>query len=225
MNKSSLALAIVAVIALAAILLLAKTCSDKERTSQEASRAQQELSNLEAQNAALAAQNREREAQLAAARMAEEARRMADEKAKQDEVARLARIEELNERLKREAEERRRAEQAMLALQQRLEALSLAQAEADARVRALQDAKDAAALESPEAKAAREAELARLRAENDRLQEQYQLALARQIRTEEAILEEGGEVTIPFYEFRSTNNRRREAIMLKERVIGVPYPF
>jgi len=80
-----------------------------------------------------------------------------------------------------------------------------------------------AAEESPEMAemrrqmAEQERALALMEERNKQLESEYQAALARQVQTEEEIDSAGGRVSIPYYDIRSPNVRRREAILLRQR--------
>lgn len=170
----------------------------------------------------------ERARQEAAA--AQEAQRLAEARALREEQERQARLAELNERLARESAERRVREQQLATLNARLAELAAAQQEAEAKAAELAAAQastgqsagaaeGATELAEVEATlAARDAEIDRLRVENERLQAEYQVALDRQIETEEEIMDRGGEITgIGVLDIRSPNYKRRQAVILRDR--------
>ena len=130
---------------------------------------------------------------------AEEAKRMAEITAEKAEQERQKRIDELSERLVREANERRKAEEALAELKEKSRALEVAQAEAQEKLLALEAARaesddHAAAMEQLEmvktALRDREGEIAQLRLQQDELEKRYQAALQRQIATGEEIIRE-----------------------------------
>ncbi len=131
---------------------------------------------------------------------AEDARRMAELKAQKDEAERLKRIADLREQLVQEAEERRKAEQAMLAVAEKVKALEEAQRESNRQLLALTEAK-AKDAEDPEVMAelervkqelqAKEDNLTMLAQQQAALQAKYESALARQSKTAGALIREG----------------------------------
>jgi len=131
---------------------------------------------------------------------AEEARRMVELKAQKDEEERLKRIAELKERLVQEAGERRKAEQAMMEIAEKVKALEAAQRESQRKLLALTKAK-ARDVKDPEVLAelervkqelqAKEGNLVMLAQQQVALQAKYEAALARQSKTASAIIREG----------------------------------
>lgn len=176
------------------------------------------------------AAQRDAEAKL---QMAEDARRMAEEKAQQEAQARAQLVAELNERLKQEAGQRERAEAALDKLEAERAALEEAQIVLLARIDELDKASAIAATEEGKAqKAALAAEfeaqserMKALQAENERIRQEYEAALERQLKTAEAIVQAGGTPVLENPSIRSTNVRRRDAIYLKERNLGTYSPI
>lgn len=160
------------------------------------------------------------------AKQAEEARRMAEAQAEKERLERQRLVDELNARLQAEAAERKAAEEAQLALAEKMKALEAAQLEAQAALAALEASSTVGAIdETAGLKAkieAQEQSLAALSQENQALKEKTQLLESRQIATEEAIVKAGGRIDLPYPEIRSPNVRRREAIYFKERILGNP---
>ncbi len=131
---------------------------------------------------------------------AEESQRMVELKAQKAEEERQQRIEELKERLGREADERRKAEQAMLQVAEKVKALEAAQLESqkqllaltEARVEAGKDPASLAELERVKQELqAKEDNLVLLAQQQAELRLKYQAALARQSKTAGAIIKEG----------------------------------
>jgi hypothetical protein len=170
----------------------------------------------------------QRESAAEQARHAEAARRMAEQQAEKERLEKNQLVRQLNERLKREAQDRRRAETAQRDLAEKMQQLEMAQAEAEAALNALEAASEEEAVVEDEAVALKEkiesqAEaLAALEQENRSLKEQQQVLEHRQIATEEAIIKAGGKIDIPYPEIRSPNIRRKQAIYFKERILGHP---
>lgn len=164
------------------------------------------------------------------AKEAVEARKMAEAQAEKERIEREKLVADLNARLQKEAEERRQAEAAQLELQEKMQALQVAQQESQAALAQLQQTREAGTAAAPEEAslqeklAEQEMLLASLEQENKALKERQQALTERQIRTEEAIMEAGGRVEIPFPEIRSPNVKRRLAIYFKERVSGSEAP-
>jgi hypothetical protein len=111
--------------------------------------------------------------------------------------------------------------------------LEAAQAEARESLAALERARREAAAQVPEqvqpdqeAVALREkiesqnATMLALMEENKELKQQQESLEQKQIATEEAIMEAGGMVDLPYPEIRSPNVRRKLAIYMRERVLG-----
>jgi hypothetical protein len=193
--------------------ILAEQASEFEKQQEIMLLAQKEM---QAQN--------EESARLA--KQADEARRMAEAQAEKERLERQRLVEELNARLKAEAAERKAAEEAQLALAEKMKALEEAQLEAQAALAALEASSTVGTIDGTaglKAKIeAQEQSLAALSQENQALKEKTQLLESRQIATEEAIVEAGGRVDLPYPEIRSPNIRRREAIYFKERILGNP---
>jgi hypothetical protein len=160
------------------------------------------------------------------AKQADEARRMAEAQAEKERLERQRLVEELNARLQTEAAERKAAEEAQLALAEKMKALEEAQLEAQAALAALEASSTVGTIdETAGLKAkieAQEQSLVALSEENQALKEKTELLESRQIATEEAIVEAGGRIDLPYPEIRSPNIRRREAIYFKERILGKP---
>jgi len=132
-------------------------------------------------------------------RQAEEARKMAEAKARDEEEKRRSRIGELNERLQKEAEERKLAETSLAKLDQKIQALEDLQARSEEKLSDLAQArglsKDESAgiddLERARAElAAKDVEIRRLAEEQKRLRETYRDSLAQESRTSEKIIRE-----------------------------------
>ena len=139
-------------------------------------------------------------AEASARKRAEEAKRLAELKLREEEEKRKQRIAELNERLLQEAEDRRRAEDAMNTLSAKMQQLAKAQATAEDRLAALATASEYGGEETqPNAEVEKlraelrekEASLKRLAMERREMEERYQDALARQSATATEIIEEG----------------------------------
>jgi dTMP kinase len=225
MNKFYVPIVILAILALAGFGLY---FSNKSKMAEQDAINSERIAQLsEEQEKLLAIEQglREEQARTAElARQAEEARLMAEAQAEKERLEREKLVAELNERLMREAAERKQAEEAQLALAARMKELEEAQAEAQASLAAL-EAEQAAPVDS-EATAlkskiqAQEEALVALSAENEVLKERQQLLEQQQVATEEAIVSAGGRVSIPYPEIRSPNVRRKEAIYFKERILG-----
>jgi chromosome segregation ATPase len=187
----------------------------------------QEMAKLEAETALLR-QQQEEAARLA--KMAADARRMAEAQAAREAAERTALVASLNDRLQREATERRAAEEAQARLEAKIRELGDAQLAANRRMAELQAARDAAGAthtaDTAEADALRremeqqQAELARLADENEALKQRQLALLEQQISTEDAIIRVGGEIFLPANEIRSPNFRRRDALLFKQRLHG-----
>ena len=110
----------------------------EETMESERSRAEEwalRLENATNQNAELREQaERTAAAEVSARKRAEEAKRLAELKVREEEEKRKQRIAELNERLLKEAEDRRRAEDAMNTLSAKMQQLAKAQATAEERL-------------------------------------------------------------------------------------------
>lgn len=140
-------------------------------------------------------------ASRAQAVQAEEAKRMAELTAEKTEQERQKRIDELSERLVKEADERRKAEATLVDLKEKLQALGLAQMEAREKLLALEAARTETEVEDrtdamkqlERVKSSlrdRESEIAQLRMEQKNLEKRYEEALRRQISTGEEIIRE-----------------------------------
>ncbi|MDP0497116.1 MAG: hypothetical protein Q7Q73_13010 [Verrucomicrobiota bacterium JB024] len=148
------------------------------------------------------------------AKAAEEAARMAEAKAAQEAAERRARFQALNEQLRKEALAREAAEKEaadiavkMQKIQDELEATRKQQADIAARQAAMGSAisdEQKAILADIER---RKQELAQLTAQTELLQQQRTEIIHRQIELEEAIMKEGGTITIPGYRIWSPNYR------------------
>ncbi len=175
------------------------------------------------------AMQKERDANELLAKQAEEAQIMAEAQAEKERLERERMIAELNARLRKEAADRRKAEEAQLALAEKMKALELAQAEANAALAALEEASrevdqapDLETVALMEKIERQNQTLVALADENKALKDRHQALEQQQIATEEAIIEIGGKIDIPFPEIRSPNARRKQAIYLKQRVLGNP---
>lgn len=175
------------------------------------------------------------------ARLAEEAREarlMAEAQAEKERREREKLVDELNERLAREAAMRREAEEARKELQRKMADLEAAQREAETALAQLESARAAQtgargggpAVEEPAEAVLKQTieeqatQLAALEEENKILKEQQEQLEEQQIETEEAILTAGGKIKLPYPEIRSPNVRRRQALYFKERVAGHSAP-
>jgi colicin import membrane protein len=160
------------------------------------------------------------------AKEAMEAKKMAEAQAEKERLEREKMVAELNARLQKEAAERRQAELAQQELEQKMQALQEAQKEAQVALAQLQTARSEGSTGAPEEESLRqkvmeqEKMLASLEQENEILKQRQQSLTEQQIRTEEAIMQAGGRVDIPYPEIRSPNVKRRQAIYFKERVAG-----
>lgn len=182
---------------------------------------------LEAQTQA--AETARRQAATRAAQ-AEEARRMAEEQAALAEEERQQRIAELNEQLRLAAQSRQEAQEQAERLNQRINELAAAREEAAQRLAALEASRQADGGESSAPQesdlsqllAQQEGELARLRQENEELNQRTQVLLDRQIEAEEAIVAQGGDIRLPLNEIMSPSSRRYQAQRHRVRSGGSP---
>lgn len=229
MNKQLIAYGVAVIVAL---LTAGLALNYKNKLDRKESEFQQQLREQEAKLAAATAQEAalaQQQAETARlAQQAEEAKAMALAQAEKERLAKEALVAELNARLAQEAQSRRAAEAEQAELAQKMAALQQAQVEARAALtqlekdRATADQQTQSEEDRTLAKklAQQEAELAQLAQENEMLKTKQLVLLEKQMATEEAILEAGGRITIPFPEIRSPYARRREAIYFKERVIS-----
>lgn len=142
------------------------------------------------------------------AKAAEESRRMLTEAMDQEQERKSEALEMLNERLAQEAEAREKAEASLRELNEKIERLDRMIAENEAQIPGGSEAMN----------------LQKIREEVDSLNEEVgaveamaERARQRQIETEEAILEGGGDITIQGYRILSPNYKRNEAVLWKER--------
>ena len=222
MNKFYIPIAILAILALVGFSLFflnqAQLATQKEAMNQQVEDMQAERQQM------IAIQDQIRQEQEAAERRAKaaaDAEAMALAQAEKERIEREKLVNDLNARLAKEAEERKAAELAQQELEQKMAGLEQAQAESQAALAAL-EAESGASQESEALRqkmAQQEQQIAAMAAENKALKERQQLLEQKQIATEEAIMEAGGRVEIPYPEIRSPNARRREAIYFKERIL------
>ena len=164
------------------------------------------------------------------AQQALQAKIMAEALGEKERREREELVSSLNERLIREAEDRKQAEAAQAELAGKIAALEAAQAESKAALDALElerqgnVAGSATTASLRDQVEAQEQQLAALAEENENLKEQQVMLESKQVATEEAIVKVGGRIRIPYPEIRSANARRKEAIYFKERVAGHPIP-
>jgi len=225
MNKFYALIAILALLAIAgfSLFFMNRSRLADQETQMDAQIAQmlEEQKQLAQTEADLRAKQAESER---LAKEAEQARLMAVAQAEKERQEREKLVAELNERLKREAAERKQAEEAQAALAAKMQALEESQAEAQAALAALEMERAAGAGGETDAlrqkMAQAEKDMLALSQENEALKARQQLLEQRQIATEEAIISAGGKIEIPFPEIRSPNIKRREAIYFKERVLG-----
>mgnify|MGYP000468812083 FL=1 len=163
---------------------------------------------------------------------AEEATRLAEAKAAAEATKREALVNQLNERLKIEATQREAAEKALDQLEAEKEKLALAQKDLEERFSKLESSQAMAAssdtldteksdkTEMAEALEAQKARMNQLENENERLRQEYEAALEKQLKTAKEIVKAGGRPVIPNPTIRSLNDRRKHAIYLKERSLG-----
>jgi colicin import membrane protein len=163
---------------------------------------------------------------------AEEATRLAEAKAAAEAKKREALVNQLNERLKAEAAQREAAEEALDQLEIEKEKLALAQKDLEERFSKLESSQTVAVsteslgaekskkAEMAEALEAQKARMDQLESENERLRQEYEAALEKQLKTAEEIVKAGGRPVIPNPTIRSLNDRRKHAVYLKERSLG-----
>lgn len=154
------------------------------------------------------------EEQLAQATLAAEAARMAELKAEQESIERRTRFQKLNEMLAREVEAREKAERAAAELAVQIEQLENAMATvAKDQISVVEQQRTKSQSILSEQKKVL-AEIARHKQELNALAEKQKVVeqnhaqiLANQIKIEEQILSEGGEITVPNYRNYSPNYR------------------
>jgi dTMP kinase len=225
MNKFYALIAVLIILALAGFGLF---FSNKAKMAEQDALMQEQISQLNDEQQKLMEIEkglREEKAQSEAlARQADEARLMAEAQAEKERQERERLVAELNERLAREAIERKEAEEAQLALAAKMKELEAAQAEAQAALAALEaEQVDTSGSDAADLKAKlqeQEQALVALSSENEALKDRQQLLEQQQMATEEAIISAGGRIAIPYPEIRSPNARRQSAIYFKERILG-----